>query len=180
MKINDEKCLIAYYSRPGSNYVSGAIVDLPVGNTEVIAKMIHEMTAGDLFHIEPVHAYPEDYTETTEVAQQELRTNARPELASHLQNIASFEVIFLGYPNWWGTMPMLVFTFLEGSDLSGKTIVPFCTHEGSGLGRSVSDIRKMCPKSTVLEGLAIRGGDVRNAQNAVSGWLQRLGMKKEQ
>ena len=177
MKVNNAKCLIAYFSRPGNNYVNGNIVNLPVGNTEVIAKMIQEMTGGDLFHIEAVNAYPEDYTETTDVAQEELRTNARPKLTRHLETMASYDVIFLGYPNWWGTMPMPVFTFLEEYDFSGKTIAPFCTHEGSGLGRSVSDIRKMCPKSTVLEGLAIRGGDVKNARGEVAGWLRdNIGM----
>jgi flavodoxin len=178
MNWNNAKCLIAYFSRSGNNYVSGKIVNLPVGNTEVVAKMIQEMTKGDLFPIEAVNAYPEDYTETTEIAQQELRTSARPKLSSHLKSMASYGVIFLGYPNWYGTMPMPVFTFLEEYDYSGKTIVPFCTHEGSGLGRSVSDIRKMCPQSTVLAGLAFRGGEVKNAQDVVSGWLHELGMKK--
>jgi flavodoxin len=177
LNVNNSKCLIAYFSRAGNNYVGGGIVDLPVGNTEVVAKMIKEITGGDLFHIEAVHAYPKDYTETTDVAKEELRTSARPKLTSHLENMSSYDVIFLGHPNWWGTMPMPVFTFLEEYDLSGKTIASFCTHEGSGLGRSVSDIRKMCPQSTVLEGLAIRGGDVKNAQNEVTGWLRNIGMK---
>jgi flavodoxin len=178
MNVNNSTCLIAYFSRPGNNYVGGNIVNLPVGNTEVVAKMIQEITKGDLFHIEVVNAYPGDYTETTEVAKQELRTNARPKLTRHLKNMASYEVIFIGHPNWWGTMPMPVFTFLEEYDFSGKTMASFCTHEGSGLGQSVTDIKKMCPHSTVLEGLAIRGGDVKNAQNEVSGWLRELGMKK--
>ena len=117
-------------------------MNLPVGNTEVVAKIIQEMTAGDLFRIEPVHAYPGDYTETTEVAKQEMRTNARPKLTGHMESMAPYGVVFLGYPIWWGTMPMPVFTFLEEYDLSGKTIAPFCTHEGSGLGRSVTDIKK--------------------------------------
>jgi flavodoxin len=173
-----KKCLIAYFSRPGNNYVNGSIVNLPVGNTEVVAKIIQEITRGDLFHIEAVHTYPEDYTETTEVAKEELRTSARPKLSGHVETMASYDRIFLGYPNWWGTMPMPVYTFLEDYNLSGKTIAPFCTHEGSGLGRSVTDIKKMCPKSTVLDGLAIRGGDVKNAQNEVSGWLGELGLKK--
>jgi flavodoxin len=173
---NDSKCLIAYFSRSGNNYVNGTIMNLPVGNTEVVAKMIQEMTGGDLFHIEAVNRYPEDYTETTDVAQEELRTNARPKLTSHLESMVSCDVIFLGYPNWWGTMPMPVFTFLEEYDFSGKTIFPFCTHEGSGLARSVSDIRKLCPQSTVLDGLAIRGGDVKNAQDEVSVWLREIGM----
>ena len=175
---NDGKCLIAYFSRAGNNYVGGNIVDLPVGNTEVIAKMIREMTGGELFHIETVKPYPRDYTETTEVAKEELRAKARPELARRPETMDPYDRIFLGYPNWWGTVPMPVSTFLEACDLSGKTIVPFCTHEGSGLGHSVADIRKACPKSTVMDGLAIRGGDVHNARDEVAGWLRGIGMKK--
>jgi flavodoxin len=178
MNVNNSKCLIAYFSRSGNNYVNGNIVNLPVGNTEVVAKMIQKMNEGDLLRIEAVNAYPVDYTETTEVAKQELRTNARPKLTRHRENIASYDVIFLGYPNWWSTMPMPVFTFLEEYDFLGKTIFPFCTHEGSGLGRSVADIKKLCPHSTVLDGLAVRGGDVKTAQNEVSGLVQKLGMKK--
>jgi len=180
MNAKDSKCLIAYFSRPGNNYVGGRIVNLPVGNTEVVAKVIREMTAGDLFRIEAVNPYPADYTETTEVARQELDTNARPKLTGHLDNLASYNVIFLGYPNWWGTMPMPVFTFLEAGDFSGKIIVPFCTHEGSGLGRSVAEIQKTCPHATVLDGLAIRGGDVNSAQDEVSAWLREIGMKTGQ
>ena len=176
IEAHNAKCLIAYFSRPGNNYVNGTIVDLPVGNTEVAAKMIREMTGGDLFHIEPVNAYPGDYSETTEVAKEELRTSARPKLIRELENFSSYDVIFLGYPNWWGTMPMPVYTFLEEYNFSGKTIVPFCTHEGSGLGRSVADIRKTCPKSTVMEGLAIRGGEVKNAREILSGWLRETGV----
>ncbi len=175
--MTDHNILVAYFSRPGNNYVGGSIVNLPVGNTEVVAKMIGEITKGDLFHIESVNVYPEGYTETTEAAQQELRTNARPKLADHLENMATHNVIFLGYPNWWGTMPMPVFTFLEEYDLSGKTIAPFCTHEGSGMGRSVMDIKKLCPNSTILDGLAIRGSSVKTAQNEVSEWLRSIGMK---
>ena len=179
VNLKDSKYLIAYFSRPGNNYVGGRIVNLPVGNTEVVAKMIQEVTGGNLFRIEAVNAYPANYTETTEVAQKEMRANARPKLTAHLESLTSYDVVFLGYPMWWGTMPMPVFTFLEEYDLSGKNIAPFCTHEGSGLGRSVSDIKKTCPNSTVLEGFAVRGGDARNAQDEVSGWLQDLGMEKE-
>lgn len=169
-------CLIAYFSRPGKNYVGGTIVDLPVGNTEVIAKMIQEITGGYLFRIEPVKAYPEDYTETTEVAKKELQAKARPKLTGRAENMDAYNLILLGYPNWWGTMPMPVFTFLEGQNLSGKTIAPFCTHEGSGTGHSITDIRKTCPGATVIEGLAIRGGDVRNAKYTVAAWLQNSGI----
>ncbi len=176
--MTDHNILIAYFSRSGNNYVSGRIENLPVGNTEIVANTIREMIGGELFHIKAVHVYPNDYTETTEVAQQEMRANARPKLTGHLETMASHDVIFVGYPNWWGTMPMPVFTFLEEYDLTGKTIVPFCTHEGSGLGRSVTDIKKLCPRSAVLDGLAVRGGDVKKAQNEVSEWLHRIGMKE--
>jgi len=177
MSLKESKRLIAYFSRPGNNYVGGSIVNLPVGNTEVVAKIIKEIMGGDLFRIEAVKTYPVDYTEATEVAQQELRANARPKLTGHPENMASYNVIFLGYPNWWGTMPMPVFTFLEEYDLSGKTIVPFCTHEGSSMGRSVTDIKKLCPRSTILDGLAVRGGDAKNAHNEVSAWLSNIGIK---
>ena len=176
MNLKEEKCLIAYFSREGNNYVSGRIVNLPIGNTEVVAKMIQEMTESDVFRIDTVNSYPVDYTETTDVAQDELNDNARPELSNHVENMDSYNVIFLGYPNWWGTMPMPVFTFLEEYDFSGKTIIPFCTHEGSGLGRSEKDIAKLCPKATLLKGLAIHGSRVNAAKKDVTNWLSKIGM----
>jgi flavodoxin len=130
MNLTKRKCLIAYFSRKGQNYVSGRIADLKVGNTEVVAKMIRKRTGGDMFHIETVTAYPNDYTETTEVAKNELRTKARPKLTGQVENMGAYDVIFLGFPNWWGTPPMAVFTFLESYDFSGKTIVPFCYSRG--------------------------------------------------
>lgn len=150
-----------------------------IGNTEVIADMVQEAVGGDLFQIVTVEPYPEDYSKTTDVALQEQREDARPKLATHVENMDDYDVIFLGYPNWWGTIPMPVFTFLEEYDFSGKTLVPFCTHEGSHLGRSVADITKLCPKSTILEGLAVRGRDVKNVQNEVSEWLRKIGMIEE-
>ncbi|HEY9245863.1 MAG TPA: flavodoxin [Candidatus Methanoperedens sp.] len=174
MNIQEEKCLIAYFSRKGNNYVSGEIVNLPTGNTEVVAKMIQEMTESDVLRIDTLNSYPADYTETTEVAQKELRENARPRLSSHVENMDSYNVVFVGYPIWWGTIPMPVATFLSEYDFSGKTVVPFCTHEGSSLGRSVMDIKELCPQSTILDGLAVRGAEVRNARNEVSEWLRKL------
>ncbi len=176
MNLTNRKCLIAYFSRKGENYVSGRIVDLKVGNTELVAKMIQRQTGGDLFHIETAAAYPKDYSETTEVARNELRTKARPKLNGRVENIEAYEVIFLGYPNWWGTMPMPVYAFLESYDFSGKTIVPFCTHEGSGMGRSEKDIAKACPKATVLEGLAIQGTNASSAASEVLSWAHKLGI----
>src|SRR5574342_89765 len=168
MNATDKKCLIAYFSRKGQNYVSGRIVDLKVGNTEVAANMIQKITGGDMFHIESVTAYPKDYTETTEVAKNELSAKARPKLTGQVENMGAYDVIFLGYPNWWGTAPMPVFTFLESYDFSGKTIVPFCTHEGSGMGHYEKDIVKACPKATVLEGIAIHGTSASSADPKVS------------
>jgi len=136
--------------------------------------MIQEVTDGDSFRIEAANPYSEDYYETTDVANEEQRTNARPELSAHVENMDAYDVIFLGYPIWWSTMPMPVCTFLEEYNFSGKTIAPFCTHEGGGLERSVGDIKTLWPQATVLEGLAIRGGSAKNAQNDVSEWLQKL------
>lgn len=169
------KSLIAFFSRKGNNYVGGRIVNLPIGNTEVATQMIQKLTGSDVFRIETVRDYPSDYDETTNVAQQELRQKARPELSGRVDNMGDYGVIFLGYPNWWGTMPMAVFTFLEAHDFSGKTIIPFCTHEGSGIGHSESDIKKLCPNAQVLKGLAIRGGSVQRAANEVSAWLRESG-----
>lgn len=174
--LNEEKCLIAYFSRAGNNYVSGKIVNLPIGNTKVVADMIQKTTEGDLLRIDAVKSYPQDYTATTNVAKKELNDNARPELSSHVENMDSYNVIFLGYPNWWGTMPMPVFTFLEEYDFSGKTIVPFCTHEGSGLGCSEKDIAKLCPKATLLKGLAVHGSRVSSAKKDVADWLNKISM----
>lgn len=170
------KCLIAFYSRTGDNYVSGSIVHLAVGNTDVAAGMVRRATGGDLFEIETVDTYPADYTETTDVARVELRQKARPRLARQLESIDAYDTIFLGYPNWWGTAPMAVFTFLESHDFSGKTILPFCTHEGSGLGHSEEDIRRSCPGATVLPGLAIGGGSVQGAESAVRRWIEDAGL----
>jgi len=156
--------------------VGGSIVNLPIGNTEVIAKKIQELTGSNMFQIKTVKSYPEDYTETTNVAQEEKRKNARPELTEIVADMASYDVVYLGYPNWWATMPMAVFTFLESYDFSGKTIIPFCTHEGSGMGSSEHDIKRLCPNAKVLSGLAIKGSSVNKAQDSVSAWLRKLGM----
>lgn len=170
------KSLIAYYSRRGNNYVNGSIEYLSVGNTEIAANMIRELTGSDIFRIDTVKVYPEDYMATTEVAKQELREEARPELTAAMDNMDDYQVIFLGYPCWWGTMPMAVLTFLESCDFAGKTIVPFCTHEGSGMGSSERDLKKAVPGAKVLKGLAIRGGGVKEAGNAISAWLRELGL----
>lgn len=168
------KSLIAFYSRTGNNYVNGKIMNLNIGNTAVIAQKIQDLTGGAMFEIKTTRQYPVDYLETTEISRVELRNNARPELSEHLKEIDNYDIIYLGYPNWWGTMPMAVLTFLESCNFKGKTIVPFCTHEGSGSGKSESDIKRLCPESTVLKGIAIRGGSVSKADEEVKNWLKNL------
>lgn len=170
--MTNTKSLIAYFSRKGNNYVRGSIVNLPMGNTEAIAIKIRKLTGDDLFRIETVTPYPIDYTDTTNVAADEKKKNARPALAAKVETMDSYDVIYLGYPNWWGTIPMAVCTFLEAYDFSGKTILPFCTHEGSGMGSSESDIKKLCPKAKVVPGLAIQGGSVGKADKEVAAWLK--------
>lgn len=160
---NSSRILIAYFSR--------------TGNTETIANMIAAETGGTLFHITTVEQYPSDYTETTKVASDEQKKNARPELAVHLENISEYDVIYLGYPIWWGTMPMAMFTFLEEYDFSGKKIVPFCTHGGSSFGRSLTDITTLAPSATVLDGFETRGDRADSAGDDVQKWIADLNLQ---
>ena len=132
--------LIAYFSRADQNYFGGRLKNISVGNTEQAARILEKITGADMFKIEPVQPYSKDYNICISQAQEDQRRNARPELTHYPESIDQYDVIYLGYPNYWGTMPMQVFTFLEHFDFSGKTICPFCTHEGSGMGRSEADI----------------------------------------
>ena len=134
--------LIAYYSRAGENYFGGAYKRIAVGNTEKAAQMIAEITGGDLFKIEQAQPYSEDYQACIAEAKRDLQAHARPEVLNLPDNLDQYDEIYLGYPNYWGTMPMAVYTFLDHYDLTGKTIHPFCTHEGSGLSGTEGDIRR--------------------------------------
>ena len=167
------KILIAYYSRRGENYYNGRLQNIEEGNTEHMAKVIQTVTGADLFEIGTVQKYLLGYTATTRVAKVEHQKQARPELKKMLDSIENYDVIYLGYPNWWSTMPMACFTFLDAYDFSGKTIIPFCTHEGSGLGNSVRDIRKACPNAKVLEGYALAGSAVRSSHELIETWLNQ-------
>ena len=131
------KTLIAYYSRAGENIANGMTVMLSEGNTEVAAKYISEFVEADMFRIEQAVPYSDNYTDCTAQAKLDQSTNARPELKASLESIADYDTIYLGFPNYWGTMPMAVFTFLEQFDFTGKKIKPFVTHEGSGFGTAV-------------------------------------------
>lgn len=167
------RVLIAYFSRASENYGVGVIEK---GNTEIVAEMIAEQTGGDIFHIETVTPYPEDYDECTTVARREQDENARPELASSVENMDDYDTIYLGYPIWWGDMPMAVYTFLESHDWSGKTIIPFSTHAGSGLSGTEARIVSACPGAKLRSGFTIAGQTAQNdreaTRQAVLEWLE--------
>ena len=169
--MSETRKLVAYFSRAGQNYVGGSIVDLPVGNSRVAAEAIAEKVSADLFEIETVDAYPADYTECTEVAAAEKRAGVRPELAADVDTDL-YDVIYLCYPNWWGTCPIAVLALLEGHDLSGKIVRPLCTNEGSGMGSSERDIRAAAPGATVGEGLAVAGGAVVRSRDVIQRWAE--------
>ena len=178
---------MAYFSRVGNtNWESGvdAVTSASlnvengdfVGNAEYLAKFAQQATGGDLFLIKTQKTYPSDYRKTTDEASVEQSNNARPALASHVNNMAQYETIVLIYPNWWGTLPQALFTFLEEYDFSGKTILPLCTHEGSRLGSSEREIAQLASGAKLLSGLAVRGSDARKAQSDVERWIKNSGI----
>ena len=170
---SSSKILIAYFSRNGENYAVG---NIDVGNTEVIANYIKDISHTDVFKIEPKVAYPTSYDECVEVARQEKESNARPEILNTIENIQDYDVIFLGYPIWHQDMPMIIYSFLEMYDLSGKTIIPFVTHEGSGNSGTYDLIRQIETQANVLDGVAIRGQDATTSKNIIEQWLKELGL----
>lgn len=173
--ISSKKTLVVFFSHTGENYGVGNISE---GNTHIIAKMIAEATGGSLFEIVPEKEYPHDsYDEVVEIAKQEKAQKARPAIKGDVK-VEDYDVIFIGYPNWWGDMPMPVYTFLEKHDWTGKVVVPFCTHEGSGLSSTEKYIAKACKEATVAKGLAVRGATAQNnreqARKSVNSWIEKL------
>lgn len=150
--------------------------DKLTGNTGLVAGMIADATGGDLFSILTVEQYPGSYDDTIDVGQEEKRADARPELSSHIEDLDHYDTIFLGFPNWWGDMPMAVYSFLDEYDFSGKTIVPFVTSGGSGFSNTIRAIESAEPDATVLEGLALRDSRSTQAEGDVADWLSRLGL----
>lgn len=165
------KKLVAFYSRADENYFGGSIKYVTIGNTEKVAKMISKITGADLFRIEQKKPYAKDYNTCIKEAKKDLQTNARPELVGLLDNLEQYDEIYLGYPNYWQTMPMAVYTFLEEFNFTGKIIHPFCTHEGSGLSSTEKDIRNAAQGAKVTKGLAITGSAVDNAQKIIERWI---------
>lgn len=149
-----------------------------IGNTGVIARMIQKDTNADIVSLKTVDKYPADYDATVNQAKEELQSGARPALATKIDNIADYDTIFVGYPNWWSDMPMPLYTFFDEYDLSGKKIVPFITHGGSGLSDTVTAIKDLEPNAEVAEGFAEAGSNVDNAQGDVDTWLKSLGYLK--
>lgn len=172
--MKDKKILVAFFSRAGENYSVG---NVKVGNTHVLAEMIAEQTGADLFEIKAGQTYPADYTECTEVAKKEKETNARPAITTDVK-VEDYDVIFIGYPNWWSDAPMPVYTFIDKHAWQGKTVIPFCTHEGSGLSNE-SEIKAACKGATVVKGLGMYGHVAQNereeAKKTVQQWLKNIG-----
>ena len=170
------KTLIAFFSRADENYFGGAMRYVKVGNTEIVCDFIKDMIPADSFKIEMKNPYSPVYMTCIEQAKKDLREKARPELVSLPDSIEDYDAVVLAYPNYWGTMPMAVVTFLEHFDFNGKTILPLCTNEGSGMGSSERDIRKYAPGAEVKKGISITGSEAANAKPAVQRWLSANGL----
>ncbi len=165
--------LILYYSRKGENYVNGSITTISKGNTERVAEFIQKAVGGDLFEIDTVKPYSASYMTCINEAKAEQKANARPEVKHLPESLEDYDTIFIGYPNWWNTMPMCMFTVLDAFDWTGKKIVPFCTNEGSGLGNSERDIKKACPGAIILPGLSVHGGSAAQSEAQVCTWAKK-------
>ena len=164
--------LVIYFSRNGENYFGGELKNIEKGNTEVIAEYIQELDGADLFKVEPVNEYPSDYMKCIDVAKKEQQQNARPEIKETLTDISQYDTVYIGFPNWWGTLPMPMFTQLEQLDFTGKTVKAFVTHEGSGFGSSQKDLDKLCDGAEFKKGLSIPGANVASAKDMVKSWIE--------
>lgn len=164
--------LIIYFSRSGENYFSGEIKHVEKGNTEVIAEYIREFTGARMFKVEAKNEYPEDYAECGKIAKAEKESDARPELKEALMDISQYDEIFIGYPNWCGTLPMPMWTQLEQLDFTGKVVKPFVTHEGSGFGTSEDDLEKLCSGAVFKKGMAVLGKHIHDAKDFVKIWTE--------
>lgn len=179
----DAGILIAYFSRAQEIYktdLDGYSAATPrMNNTELLAQMIRQKTGADLFQIQTEQVYPVDHSENSEIAGREKDENARPVLTTHVENMAQYDVVILGYPIWWYTAPMAIRTFLEEYDFAGKRIVPYATSLGAGIGESIRDIEGLCPNAEVAEGLLITNGS-EGCDEAVTQWLTELGLYMEE
>jgi flavodoxin len=164
---------IVYFSRRGQNYWDGKIVDLARGNTELAAETIKNAVSGDLFEVKTVKPYAADYKACAAQASGELRRKERVAVKAYKDDLGKYDIIFVGYPNWCGTMPMAMWTFLEHYDLAGKKIAPFCTNEGSGMGASEKDLRDICRGAQLFPGLPVRGCRVKESADIIAEWAKK-------
>ena len=170
------KTLIAYFSRADENYFGGAMRTVKVGNTEIVCGIIERITGADSFRIEMKNPYSPVYMTCIDEAKKDLRSGARPELVSMPDSLDGYDTVILAYPNYWGTMPMAVVTFLEAFDFTGKIVLPLCTNEGSGMGVSERDIKKYAPGAILKKGLPVTGSQAANSEGAVKKWLAANGL----
>jgi flavodoxin len=168
----NQKALVIFFSHAGENYSVG---NIEVGNTKIVADYISEITGADQFEIVAEKDYDMPYMDLIKVAQDEAKAGELPAYKGDV-DVAPYDVIFIGGPIWWGTYPQVMFTFFKDHDLSGKTVIPFTTHEGSGLASTVRDVKKAWPKATVKDGFAIYGHEVRTGRTKVEKWLKGLGL----
>lgn len=168
------KIAIVYFSRKDGNYWGGSIKNLEKGNTEVVSEFVQQAVGGKLFEIVPDKEYPKDYYACCDEAKVELQERARIEPVEYMDDLEEYDIVFLGYPIWWGTIPMAVDTFLRHYDWAGKTIAPFCTNEGSGLGSSVRFIEEACPGAKVVKGLSITGSKASKSGREISDWATSI------
>ncbi len=171
------KTLIAYFSRADENYFGGAMRYVKVGNTEIVVNLMKDLIEADTFKIEMKEPYSPVYMTCIEEAKKDLRSKARPELASYPDGIDGYDTVILAYPNYWGTIPMAVATFLDRYDFTGKTILPLCTNEGSGMGGSERTIKQCAPGAEVKKGLPITGSRAADSTADVKRWLAANGLK---
>ena len=167
------KSLIIYFSHTGENYMQDGIRNITVGNTEIVANYLQEITGADRFKVEPAKEYPYSYQECCDVAKEELENNKRPAIKEPLKSIEDYDIIYIGGPIWWGHYPCCLFTALENLDFKGKVVYPFSTHEGSGLGNILSDVQKICVGAEIKGGLAIQGSDAINAKARIERWCKK-------
>lgn len=165
------KTLTAFFSRAGENYFGGKLIRIDVGNTEKAVDFIKDAVDTDVFKIEMVNTYSDDYKKCVEQSRDDLKANARPQMLNNLESVEEYDNIILAFPNYCGTMPMVVFTFLEKYDFSGKNILPLCTNEGSGMGRSIADIMSICPSANIKNGLSVSGSNVQGSKHQIEQWL---------
>lgn len=171
--MGNQKTLVVFFSRAGENFFPGGPRFIEKGNTHIAAEMVAEVAGADVFELKAANAYSDVYRECAARAKQEFDEDARPELVEDI-DISAYDVIYLGYPNWCGTMPMPVWTFLDNHDWTGKVVCPFCTNEGSGLANSTADLKKLAGNADIKEGLSIKGSQVQDAKDIICQWIDEI------